>query len=211
MILTPSPAVASAIETRTSAFGAARAVAFTAVALALTGCAVGPNYKQPAVATPLAYHALPTRHEDAPMSQPQAGDSDLSQWWTHFRDPELENLIGRALRANLDLQTAASRIRQAREQELIAGSKELPSISGTGVGARLHSNSNPLAGLAGGQSGSQGGGAPSGNSGTSLKLYSVGFDATWEADIFGGTRRAVQAAHANTESACGSLETDRSR
>ena len=176
-----------------------RLATLLAAAVALSACTVGPHYKKPEISTPKAYRSLPAGRDDAPLSQPQAGAADLSQWWTQFHDPQLESLIARALEANLDLQTAASRIRQAREQELIAGAGLLPSVSAIGVGARLHSNSNPLAALGGGAS--QSGGGQSGNSSRTLKLYSVGFDATWEADVFGGTRRGVEAAHANTETA----------
>jgi len=176
-----------------------RLATLLAAAVALSACTVGPRYKRPEIPTPDTYDSLPSGRDDAPLSQPQAGAADLSQWWTQFHDPQLESLIARALEANLDLQTAASRIRQAREQELIAGAGLLPSVSAIGVGARLHSNSNPLAALGGGAS--QSGGGQSGNSSRTLKLYSVGFDATWEADVFGGTRRGVEAAHANTETA----------
>jgi NodT family efflux transporter outer membrane factor (OMF) lipoprotein len=196
-----------------------RSVGLTGGALlALSGCAVGPNYKQPDIPTPEAYHELPASQADAPLSQPQARDADLSRWWTQFEDPLLDSLIARALQANLDLQTAASRVRQAREQEIIAGAGHLPSVSASGLGARIHSNSNPLAALSGGggRSGSVGSGGASGDgtsgagasqggnsatSGNTLKLFSLGFDATWEADIFGGTTRAIQAARANTEAA----------
>jgi NodT family efflux transporter outer membrane factor (OMF) lipoprotein len=176
-----------------------------AAAVALSACTVGPRYKKPEIPTPTAYHSLPPSRDDAPLSQPQPGAADLTQWWTQFHDPQLEDFIARALKANLDLQTAASRIRQAREQELIAGAGLLPSVSATGVGARIHSNSNPLAALGGasqtGGAGGQPGGSSSGGSSTTLKLYSVGFDATWEADVFGGTRRGVEAARANTDAA----------
>jgi outer membrane protein, multidrug efflux system len=176
-----------------------------AAAVALSACTVGPRYKTPEIPTPKAYHSLPSGRDDAPMSQPQTGTPDLSQWWTQFHDPQLESLIARALSANLDLQTAASRIRQAREQELIAGAGLLPGVSASGVGARIHSNSNPLAALSGGSqsggAGGQSGSSSSGDSSTTLKLYAVGFDATWEADVFGGTRRGIEAAQANTEAA----------
>jgi NodT family efflux transporter outer membrane factor (OMF) lipoprotein len=162
------------------------------------------------MAVPDSYEAVRSAREAAPLSQPLPSQADLSQWWQQFRDPKLDELITRALKSNLDLQSAASRIRQAREQEIIAGASRLPSVSATGLAARLHTNSNPLAALSGGQSGSQSGGSQSGSGASSassgstaatLDLYSVGFDATWEADIFGGVRRGIEAARANTEAA----------
>lgn len=164
-------------------------------ATALSACNVGPDYKEPGT-------ELPARFAEARPELPAAAQSDLSKWWTVFHDPELDSLIARSLAANLDLQTAASRVRQAREQEIIAGAAEWPSLSANGLGVNFHSNSNPLGQLAGGAPGgsaasaSQAASAP-----TNIRLYSAGFDATWEIDLFGGTRRAVEAAKANTQAA----------
>jgi outer membrane protein, multidrug efflux system len=160
-------------------------------AATLTACTVGPNYRPPALETPPAFQQVPQTKDLAPISQANATEADLSQWWTQFHDQTLTSLVERALRFNLDLQTAASRIRQAREQVIIAGASEWPSINATGSAARLHSNSNPLASL----------GGTSGATSTNLKFFSLGFDATWEIDLFGGTRRSVEAAHASAEAA----------
>jgi multidrug efflux system outer membrane protein len=167
-------------------------------ALLLSACTVGPDYKTPDVATPSAYQELPTAKAQAPFSVPVAGEADLSQWWTQFDDAELQSLIGRALKANLDLLSAASRVREARQQEVVAGAAGLPQLNASGLAAHIHSNSSLLSKL--GSSGSSGG-APPPSKPMDLKLYSVGFDATWEIDIFGGVRRGVEAARANTEAA----------
>ncbi|MGH6878051.1 MAG: efflux transporter outer membrane subunit [Rhizomicrobium sp.] len=164
-------------------------------AVALSACNVGPDYKKPETPLPAAFA------EPRP-ALPAAAQSDLSKWWTVFHDPELDSLVARALAANLDLQTAASRVRQAREQAIIAGAAEWPSLSATGLGLNLHSNSNPLGQLAGGAPGGSAASAGEAASApTNIKVYSAGFDATWEIDLFGGTRRAVEAAKANTEAA----------
>lgn len=163
------------------------------VLIALTGCTVGPDYHEPALSTPASFEELPI------SAVPAASEADLSQWWREFNDPELDRLVARALAANLDLQAAASRIRVAREQEIIQGAAELPTLNATGAAVRLHSNSNPLAALGGGAGAMQGGAPRSG--GTDLKLYSAGFDASWEIDVFGGVRRGIEAAHANSEAA----------
>lgn len=169
------------------------------------GCEVGPHYREPQPDAPADFADLPASPEEAPLSMVRSDSADLARWWTQFHDPELESLIKRALRSNLDLQTAASRIRQAREQEIIAGGARLPSISASGNAVHLHSNSNPLAGLAGGSGASPGSstgaGAASGGPGTSLSLYSAGFDATWEVDFFGAAERVREAAKADTEAA----------
>ena len=168
--------------------------------LGLTGCAaVGPNYQKPDIATPVRFGA-----ETAPLSMPQAAEADLTSWWTGFHDAELNSLIARALDANLDLKTAASRVREAREQEIVAGAAGLPSVSATADPAHLHSGRNILSQLGGGNSSSSssGSGAPPSPSGsTDVTLYSLGFDATWEIDVFGGVRRSVEVAEAGSEAA----------
>ena len=179
-------------------------VAAASVALTLCGCVVGPNYQQPKI-------DVPVRFNDAPQANvsEEAAPSDLSAWWRQFDDAILDRLITDALSANLDLLTAASRIEQAREQELIQGAAGLPSASAMAAAARIHSNSNPFASLFGGSSNaSSGGGTSSGSSGssaTNLKFYSLGFDATWEIDLFGGVARNVEAAGAKTEAAIWAL------
>jgi NodT family efflux transporter outer membrane factor (OMF) lipoprotein len=149
-------------------------------AFALGACTVGPHYHQPAVDTPLAYQEA----ADTARTQVRPDDADLSQWWTQFGDAKLAALIGRALKNNLDLDEAASRVRQARQREIVVGAKEYPSISAAATPITLNSNrtSNPNLPIPG-----------------HANLYSVGFDATWEVDLFGGTRRAIQEARANTE------------
>lgn len=164
--------------------------------LLLAGCTVGPDYHKPDMQVAPAFRDLPTG-KDAPLSRPvAAAPADLSAWWTIFGDKELESLISRALKANPDLLTAASKVREARAQEVIAGAAGMPQVNGSALAAHLHSNSN-LASKIGGGSGS----GSSSSGGTDIQLYSLGFDASWEIDIFGGVRRGVEAAAANTEGA----------
>jgi len=175
-----------------------RAAPAVAAAL-LCACTVGPNYRKPEIPTPATYQESGT----TARTLVQPSDADLSQWWTQFNDPVLTDLIGRALAANLDLKSAASRVRQARLQEIVTGAAEYPSISATATALTLNSN-RPTGGSSGSGASSGGGGGSSSSAGASplppyLNLYSAGFDATWEVDLFGGTRRAMQEAKANTE------------
>jgi NodT family efflux transporter outer membrane factor (OMF) lipoprotein len=164
--------------------------------VSLTGCTVGPNYHKPDVAVPASYQEVPASKNSAPLSVPTSSQADLSHWWTQFNDLELETLISRALKSNLDLLTAASRAREAREQEIIAGAAALPHVSAAGTAVNLHSNSDMFSSIAaGGPSG------PPMPGSTNIRLYSLGFDATWEVDLFGGARRGVEAAKANTQAA----------
>jgi outer membrane protein, multidrug efflux system len=168
------------------------------LAFLLAGCTVGPNYREPSFIIPPRYRALPADNKtEAPLSAPTPAETDLSTWWMQFGDTKLQTLIYRALKANPDLLTAASRVREAREQEIVAGAKGLPHVNANGATLHLHSNSNIVSALAGASSS---GSAPASGS-TNLRLYSAGFDATWEADIFGGVRRGIEAADRNTQAA----------
>jgi outer membrane protein, multidrug efflux system len=149
--------------------------------LACAACTVGPDYKKPDVPVPPQFRAA----TPAPAA-------DLSSWWTQFNDPELQSLVERALKSNIDIQTAVSRVREARQQEIISGAAGLPHLSANGMGAHLHSNGDPLAGLTG---------QPPTGGGTDIKFYSAGFDSSWEIDVFGGVRRSVEQAEANTDAA----------
>jgi NodT family efflux transporter outer membrane factor (OMF) lipoprotein len=144
---------------------------------ALGGCTVGPAYQRPQVATPSAY-------AEAAVQTPSASDASLARWWDRFNDPTLASLIDHALANNLDLQAAASRVREARLQEVSTRAGEYPNVNAIANAASVQSN--------------RGGGSliPS-----DLNLFAVGFDATWEVDLFGGTRRALEAAKADTQAA----------
>lgn len=196
---------------------ASRAVLGEACALALAGCTVGPNYQAPAPAP-----ILPAAFAGPQWIGPPA-QVDLARWWTAFDDPALQALIATAMRQAPDLQTAASRIRQARTQLVIARAAGLPSLSGAASGsyykirpfgrsdtqaliAQITRNGGAGAGTAGAGTtgtGTTGTGAAGGMGDvpTDLKLVSVGFDASWMVDLFGGVRRSVEAARASVESA----------
>ncbi|HLX30411.1 MAG TPA: efflux transporter outer membrane subunit [Casimicrobiaceae bacterium] len=173
----------------------------------LSACvAVGPDYRKPEVPMPALYSARIAVDQTA-------GRAELRAWWKQFGDRELDALIARALEGNLDLQSAASRISQAREQTIIAGANALPTLGADADvnRTRLSANSgiSQLASQFGGNPGSGhsgNGGQGAGGGGFSLpgsgfSTYTLGFDASWEIDLFGGTRRAVQAAQANAEAA----------
>lgn len=149
---------------------------------ALAACTVGPDYHRPVIASPAAYSEL-----SSPAARTGA---DVRRWWASFNDPVLDRLVERALAANLDLQAAASRVRQARLQEKISRAAEWPTLNANGTAASLNANR-------GSGSGSNRGFALPDH----LNLYSAGFDATWEVDLFGGARRATQEAKANSEAA----------
>ena len=164
-----------------------RAWAVGLLAGALCGCVVGPKYHKPPLSTPAAWGETAERPEQAPLSRTTSAEADLSHWWSVFNDPELDRLVARALSGNLDLKVAASRIRQARQQEIIAGAAGLPTLEAKPQTFHAHipPNSVPKGVL-----------APVG-----VTEFIVNFDAAWEVDLFGGVRRSVEAARAQTMAA----------
>ncbi|MBF0549558.1 MAG: efflux transporter outer membrane subunit [Deltaproteobacteria bacterium] len=156
--------------------------------LLTTGCAVGPDFRKPQPAVPAAYSGL------GPVAASQTGKTtsqpaQLVEWWKIFNDPTLTSLVGRAIESNLDLRQATSRIRQARAMRGMAASGLWPAIN---VGASYTRSQG---------SESTGGGGLSSGSGSVQNLFQTGLDAAWELDIFGGTRRGVEAAQADVQTA----------
>jgi NodT family efflux transporter outer membrane factor (OMF) lipoprotein len=155
------------------------------LAVLLTGCMVGPDFVRPddglqqAVLTPRAEHV------DA--AQP-IGSSVPAQWWTLFNDALLSDLQARALASNLDLQTASARIEQSRAQLGIAASALLPSVGASASYSReALSEHGKFAAL----------GAPS----TPSDFWQLGFDASWEIDLWGRARRVREGARASLDAA----------
>jgi NodT family efflux transporter outer membrane factor (OMF) lipoprotein len=180
-------------------------------AAALAGCTVGPNYQTPTVATPPAYQ------EAAAVPGASAATANLTAWWSRFHDPVLDSLVQRALAGNLDVASGVSRIREARQQVIIAGAAALPHVNfSPSVNNTMLSKNAGFSQLAGAFSGGgKGGGAPGsgagggavgiGLPGTDFTTYAVGFDASWELDLFGQTRRSVEAARGREEAEVWSL------
>lgn len=170
----------------------ARLLSFAAVGL-LGACTVGPDYQGPPNAAPAAQQA--GAFHRAAVAPVENAPPSAAPWWEALNDPQLNALIAQALAGSPTIQAAEARLRQARAGLHQQRAAQLPSIAGNAL--YLHTNMPDLGGLTGGGSG---------NGGGSLDLYSLGFDATWELDIFGGTRRAVEAAAAKAEASEADLE-----
>ena len=133
--------------------------------LLLAGCTVGPDYKPPQVTVGTNFGELNASTSADPTTQPSktnARSEPVVEWWTTLRDAELTALIQRAAAENLNLQSATSRVRQARAEVIIAGGKLLPSVNASGGYSIARGSGNvefPSGGLGGG-----GGGASSGTS-----------------------------------------------
>jgi multidrug efflux system outer membrane protein len=149
------------------------------------GCAVGPNYSSPQSSAPALW--------SEPLGNGETnGPAALGAWWTNFNDPELNSLVGRAVMSNLDLKMAEARVRAARAEKQIASADLWPSANATGSYQRQQQSRNqPVLG-----SFPIPRDVPFDNN-----VYQAGFDASWEIDVFGGKRRAVESAAAQLAAA----------
>ena len=110
----------------------------------------------------------------------------LTDWWKTFHDAELDLLIERAVRSNLDLRMAQARVHEARAQYAIAAADRWPAAATSASYERQQQSQNqPLL--------SSFSVPPSA---FENNVYQAGFDASWEIDVFGGKRRAEEAAGA---------------
>jgi multidrug efflux system outer membrane protein len=144
----------------------------------LSGCAmVGPNYTGVHPKAPAAWHT-PLQ---GGLVAGQMNPTTLAQWWKTLSDPELASLEDRAVKGNLDLQTAKARVREARAERGMSEAGLSPNLNVSGSVAKTRTSLNNY------------------GNGAENTTYIAGFDAGWELDIFGGVRRSVQAAQANLE------------
>ena len=162
----------------------------------IAGCMVGPNYKTPKDDVADTW-ASPESSEVAMEEEP------LVEWWEIFDDPLLSKYIAMAAEYNNDVLTATETILQARALRQIAASSFFPQIGADVNATRTYFSKNgPLFAI--GPSTGSVPGTVSGATGLPFtvqvpqtqNLYNALFDASWEIDLFGKTRRSVEAADA---------------
>ena len=155
-----------------------RSIMLLLISALLTACAVGPEYRAPP----------PVATGDGWTEPTAAAPTDLAHWWSTLDDPVLVRLIDTALATNLDLRLAAARIDEARAlRDRVAGDRAPVVVAGTSVNRRRQSENGPLPidsipGLEATQT-----------------IYDAGFDAAWEADLFGARQRAIESASARLQ------------
>lgn len=120
---------------------------------------------------------------------------DLTRWWNRFDDPVLGELVEQAAAANLDVAQAIARLRQAREALVVSRASLFPTIGGSGGYNRTETlkGGGTTVTLPDGTVATTGGGGQS--------SFSLGLDASYQLDLFGGTRRSVEASRAQYEAA----------
>jgi outer membrane protein, multidrug efflux system len=141
------------------------------------GCAVGPDYQRPGYPVPSAYRG---EGPDIPTQPAEASFGDL-KWFEVFKDEKLQELIKIALQENYDVQIAAQRVLQAREQVVIQRSFLFPSINANGQMESIRT--------------SERGFTPTFPRSERMAGLIFG-DLSWELDFFGRIRRATEAARA---------------
>ena len=173
----PARALPAIVSVRTGSHARFRSAAAIVVALGLAGCAVGPDYTPPEPAVPAAWAGAAGNDRVTP-AQPR----DLSAWWAVLSDPMLSNLIGEALARSPNIRTAQARFREARARRALAGAEMFPTVSGSAAGRRTKASEEA-------------------GSGGTFNRFSAQIDASWEPDVFGGTRRGIEAAQADLDAA----------
>ncbi len=149
------------------------------ISLVGSGCAVGPDFIPPENNLNTSYQGLSLNASQIKTSAEAATETE---WWKNFEDPILNELLAEAVKSNLDLQTAMSRVLQAKAERGLAFSDLLPDVFANGNLTREQLSENvdnfgqPL---------------------TTYDRYRVGLDLSWELDLFGGNRRALESARAN--------------
>ena len=141
----------------------------------LAGCKVGPNYARPNVTAPPAFRGA----DGTAVSSAAPTSLGDEQWSAVYQEPELQQLIAKALANNYDVRIAAQRILEQQAQVKIARSQEFPTISvgGTAIGAALPSSLSKQIG-------------------SPLEDGSFSLSAAWTPDFWGLYRRQTEAARA---------------
>jgi len=147
--------------------------------LTLGACTVGPNYREP-----------PKTAAAPAWVEPGSSDPVDEAWWQSFGDPMLARLIADADTANLDIRSALARLAEARADRASAAASLLPQVnaSGSATTNRISENGqipiNRIPGFS-----------------RDYDLYDAGFDASWEIDLWGKTRRSIEGATARLQAA----------
>ena len=150
-----------------------RVVVFASVALTcLAGCAIGPNYKRPAVGMSVDFRFA--------TNQSASSFADLP-WWEVFKDPTLLELINAATTNNYDLRRAVARVEQARN---LAAAARAPLFPQVGYGGSVSRGRNALFN------------APAYGNGATESSALASLNAVWEIDLWGRIRRMSEAARA---------------
>jgi len=155
-----------------------RSIVIVMTFLLLGGCAIGPDYQKPDIASPPAWM----------VDMQKAQDTANTAWWGQFNDPVLNELINTALRENRDLRVATARVEEYYGRYGATRADLFPQVGyGASAGRTLTSERGVFAGTPG--------------AGSPHSIYQAQFSASWEIDVWGKLRRATEAAKADLAAA----------
>ena len=157
-----------------------RALPSVAVALLLGCSAVGPDFTPPERPLPGGWRQT---LEAGLVAADTASDAEaeLASWWRRYEDPLLDDLVARALGGGLDVREALARVAEARALRGVAAADRVPGVDARAAYERRSDSDN----------------TPGGSFIPDSDDWSLGFDATWELDVWGRVRRSVEAADAD--------------
>jgi len=160
------------------------------LAAALSGCTVGPDYVRPATEVPVAYKEGFTWQPAQPRDHLSRG-----KWWAAFADPQLDQLIEQVNVSNQTLVAAEAQFRQAVALADTARAPWYPTLNASvsAVRASPSATTGPVAGT----------------STSTRTIYALPLNASWEADLWGRVRRAVEAGEAAAQASAADLENAR--
>ncbi len=154
------------------------------------GCAVGPNYKRPSAPSATKWDVAEPWRESAPKDSIPKG-----QWWSVFRDDDLNALETQALSANQTLKVSIARLEQARATAAIQVSTLFPTLSASPNATRQRLSGNrPTSGV------------PITLRPVTQNTYAVPFTVSYEVDLFGRRRRSIEAAEASYQANAADVE-----
>ncbi|WP_422035397.1 efflux transporter outer membrane subunit [Reyranella sp.] len=158
------------------------------LAAMLAGCMVGPDYTKPDISTPQTWTEAST----------PGGISADARWWDAFQDDILAKLVQESTAQNLDVAQAVDRLAEARANLGATRSGLFPTLDASASGTASRGVSY---GVAGNSMNSTSVSTSSDTSVSTSVSTSVGIDASWELDLWGKTRRSVEAYKAEAEAA----------
>ncbi len=166
---------------------------------ALAGCAVGPDFKRPAPPTAADYGSASPRQSESPGSnvldaQRYIAEMNIpEQWWRVFGSAELDRIIEQALVANPNVLAGQAALRQAHELYLAQKTSFFPTVQGSFAANRSQFPVQTLT-------------SPTVATSSTYTLYTAQLTLSYAPDIFGATRRQVEIAKAQADSARFQLE-----
>ena len=146
----------------------------------LSGCIVGPNF------TGVAAERIPVNFTEPSSNAGMLGSVPVEQWWHQFADPQLDQLVERAMSRNLTLQEMLERVVEARANYRLQTGSLAP--DGDFLGSYEYTsrseNSSPFVGI----------------TGDPFNLITLGLGTSWEIDLFGRIKRTIESAEADVQS-----------